>query len=136
MPPLSDLLALLTNMEPVLQPGTYVYVLSDGRADLRDDRVVASMREAEGLSLIVEASYAQQMQLPSRFECAWITLKVHSDLAAVGLTAAFSGALGEAGISCNVVAGLNHDHIFVPVDQAERAMQVLQALQHHARRSA
>ena len=52
-----------------------------------------------------------------------------SDLQAVGLTAAFASALGDAGISCNVVAGLHHDHIFVPVAQATQAVDVLLALQ-------
>ena len=57
---------------------------------------------------------------------------MHSDLAAVGLTAAFSQALAQAGIGCNVVAGAVHDHIFVPVAQANDAMAVLQALQQRA----
>jgi hypothetical protein len=50
----------------------------------------------------------------------------------VGLTAAFSRALGEADISCNVIAAAYHDHIFVPVDDAPRAMDALSALQRHA----
>jgi uncharacterized protein len=70
--------------------------------------------------------------LPVAFTAAWITLNVHSDLAAVGLTAAFSGALGQAGISCNVVAGVHHDHLFVPIDQAQRAMEALHALSRSA----
>lgn len=63
------------------------------------------------------------------FRAAWITLTVHSDLQAVGFTAAFAGALGRAGISCNVVAGAFHDHIFVPVEQAQEALAALKALQ-------
>jgi uncharacterized protein len=55
-----------------------------------------------------------------------------SDLQAVGLTAAFATALGRAGISCNVVAGAQHDHLFVPVEQAGRAMAELQGLQRTA----
>jgi len=66
--------------------------------------------------------------LPIAFTAAWITLTVHSDLAAVGLTATFSQALGQAGISCNVVAGVHHDHLFVPVDAAQSAMDTLQTL--------
>lgn len=54
---------------------------------------------------------------------------VHSDLQAVGLTAAFAAALGRDAISCNVVAGHSHDHIFVPWEQASVAMSALQALQ-------
>ena len=136
MTPISDLNLLLRTMEPQLQDGTYVYVLSAGNPDLTDRRVIASIREAEGLSLIVEKSLAIEQGLQLHFECAWITLNVNSDLAAVGLTAAFASALGNARISCNVVAGLNHDHIFVPVDQAQAALDVLRALQQNACRSA
>ena len=62
------------------------------------------------------------------FRCAWITLRVHSDRHAVGLTAAFATALGQAGISCNVVAAAYHDHLFVAADAADRAVAVLQEL--------
>ena len=116
-------------MEPLLHEGTYVYVASQANPDLGDPRVIASVREPEGLSLIVEASYATAHGLAPAFECAWITLNVNSDLAAVGFTAAFAAALGQAGISCNVVAGLHHDHVFVPAHQAAEAMRELRALQ-------
>ncbi len=60
-----------------------------------------------------------------------ISLHVHSSLDAVGLTAAFSTALGNAGISANVVAAYYHDHIFVPTDKAEKALNVLQGMRNH-----
>jgi hypothetical protein len=63
------------------------------------------------------------------FRAAWITLTVHSDLQAVGLTAAVATALAQSGISCNVVAAAFHDHIFVPVESAKEALSVLQQLQ-------
>jgi uncharacterized protein len=50
---------------------------------------------------------------------------VHSDLAAVGLTAAFAGALASEGISCNVIAGFHHDHLFVPWERRADAMAAL-----------
>jgi hypothetical protein len=62
------------------------------------------------------------------YVAAWITLNVHSALEAVGLTAAFATALGQAGISCNVIAGYYHDHLFVGQADAERAMHVLRDL--------
>ena len=136
MTPISDLNLLLQTMEPQLQDGSFVYVLSDGNPDITDRRVIASVREAEGLSLIVEKSFAIEQGLQPHFECAWITLNVNSDLAAVGLTAAFASALGNARISCNVVAGLHHDHIFVPVAQAHAALDVLRGLQQNACHSA
>jgi hypothetical protein len=87
------------------------------------------VREQEGLTLVVPEEQAVAAGVPVLFRAAWISLTVHSDLAAIGLTAAFSSALGGAGISCNVVAGAFHDHIFVPVEQAEHALAVLRTLQ-------
>lgn len=54
------------------------------------------------------------MSLKYDFVASWISLQVHSELGAVGLTAAFSEALTQAGVSCNVLAGFYHDHILVP----------------------
>jgi uncharacterized protein len=129
MPPISDLDTLLRHMEPVLNPGVYVFTQSDGTVHIDPAHVMASIREPEGLSLVLEESVAAAAGLKPALRCAWITLNVNSDLEAVGLTAAFATALGQAGISCNVVAGLNHDHIFVPLHQAEQAMVELRALQ-------
>lgn len=46
----------------------------------------------------------------------------------VGLTAAFSAALGAVGISCNVLAGFYYDHMLVPVPRHEAAVAVLREL--------
>ena len=53
---------------------------------------------------------------------------MNSALDAVGLTAAFATALADAGLSCNVIAGLHHDHVLVDVDDAGAALRVLQRL--------
>ena len=57
-----------------------------------------------------------------------ITLKIHSSLEAVGLTAAVLQALASEAISANVVAGFYHDQIFVSQTSAERAMACLTLL--------
>ena len=119
-------------MEPKLNPGTYVFAtLASGEAVDIDD-VIALMREPEGISVVVEEQRAKAIGLQPVMQCAWITLTVNSDLEAVGLTAAFASALGTAGISCNVVAGTNHDHIFVPYKQAAAAMNQLRSLQENS----
>jgi uncharacterized protein len=130
--PVTELNALLQSMAPALNAGEYVFATLDGGSavDLRD--VVASIREAEGLSVVLEASVAGRCGVAVDHRFAWITLTVHSDLQAVGLTAAFASALGREGISCNVVAGHCHDHIFVPIAQADAAMTALRALQRSA----
>ena len=83
---------------------------------------------------MVDEETAGRRGWPVLFRAAWITLTVHSDLEAVGLTAAFARALGEAGISCNVMAAAYHDHIFVPFDDGPRAFDALVALQRDALR--
>jgi len=130
MSPIVDLAVLLRSMQPVLNPGLYVFATLAENQSLTLDEVIASVRESEGLSVVVESAVASRYGLDATFPCAWITLKVNSDLAAVGLTAAFANALGAADISCNVVAGTQHDHIFVPYAQAQAAMDALRDLQH------
>ena len=124
-----DIAQLLANMEPVLNPGTYAFVVAPAGVQIPQDQIVASVRETEGVSLVIPEALARDLKLSVNYSAAWITLRVHSDLAAVGLTAAFSNALSQAGISCNVIAGVHHDHLFVPAEKAQQAMSVLAKLQ-------
>jgi hypothetical protein len=115
-------------MSPQLNAGEYVFcTLRDGVLPSGLE-VVGSFREQEGLTVIVERTDAEQAGFSFDYVAAWITLNVHSALEAVGLTAAFATALGKAGISCNVIAGYYHDHLFVGQADAEHAMQVLRDL--------
>jgi hypothetical protein len=116
-------------LEPELNEGVYVYCLAPADADLGSIETLAAFRETEGVTLITREAEALQARLPVLFRAAWITLKVHSDLQAVGLTAAVSRELSAAGISCNVVAAAHHDHIFVPIEHATKAIAQLRALQ-------
>jgi hypothetical protein len=125
----SDLAELLRSLQPVLHDGVYAYCTVPRDRQPASVAAVVTVREPEGTTLVVAERDAQEAGLAVLFRAAWITLNVHSDLHAIGLTAAFSTALGRAGISCNVVAGAYHDHIFVPVEFAARAMQALRALQ-------
>ena len=116
-------------MRPVLIPGRYAFVTLPPHQSLDLHSIIASVREPEGLSVVLTEEHANGFGLKASYIAAWITLTVHSDLAAVGLTAAFSNALAQAGLSCNVVAGNHHDHVFVAHEQAQMAMTVLQSLQ-------
>jgi uncharacterized protein len=129
LPPIADLTALLSSLQPELNEGTFVFATLEAGQKVEPSDLVALVREPEGVSVVVEEQAAKRIGLHGVFRCAWITLTVNSDLQAVGLTAAFSAALGSAGISCNVVAGANHDHIFVPIELASEAMSVLRRLQ-------
>jgi len=119
----TDLDELLLTMRPEPRDGEFVIVASE--ADLPAEAVI---RESEGTTLVLRREQADAAGIPYDFVAAWITLTVHSDLAAVGLTAAFSTALADAGISCNVLAGFHHDHLLVPADRRDDALEVLNAL--------
>ena len=86
------------------------------------------MREDEGVTVVATRAAAERNGWAFDFEAAWLTLDVHSALEAVGLTAAFSAALGAADIPCNVLAGFHHDHLLVPVDRVDDAIVCLEAL--------
>jgi hypothetical protein len=123
--PERDLERLLGGLEPELLPGRFVFVQSPDDAPLPRSKVLASVLEPEGLSIVVSQQDADDLGLEYEFVAAWIVLRVHSALDAVGLTAAVSSRLAEDGISCNVIAGLRHDHLLVPVDRARDAVQAL-----------
>ena len=113
-----DLDRLLASLAPELDATPWRFVT----AEAAPDGALMTFREAEGVTAIVP-SEANDSDAFAR-----ITLRVHSSLDAVGLTAAVSRALADAGIPANVVAAYHHDHVFVPWDQAERAMAALRVL--------
>jgi hypothetical protein len=123
-----NLSKLLSGMDPIQNPGRYVFctvrtsVVPSGLAP------VATLVEPEGLSIVVTQDDADANGLTYQYVAAWITLRIHSALDAVGLTAAISTRLAENGISCNVVAGYYHDHLFVAIDDGHRAVELLRGL--------
>jgi hypothetical protein len=123
-----DLGKLLAGMRPVLQPGAFVFATLDGHSIPSGLNPIGTFRETEGLTLILPTQDAIRLDIKASSPMRQITLMVHSSLEAVGLTAAFTSELTAHGISANVVAGYYHDHIFVAADDAERAVEVLEAL--------
>lgn len=134
--PVTKLEQLLASMQPELNDGAYIFSSVQPDRDVSRLAPVATFREREGLTIIVDEQTALREGLPVLFRAAWITLTVHSDLEAVGLTAAVAEALTRASISCNVVAAAFHDHIFVPVERAADALAQLAGLQAQALRDA
>ena len=124
----TDLSKLLQNLKPERNAGEYVFCLVNFLDRATALQPLGIFREKEGTTVIITKQQADDLSLPYSVVCAWITLTIHSSLEAVGLTAAVSKALTEANISCNVVAAYYHDHLFVPVADAERAIDVLQNL--------
>jgi len=122
----TDLPELLRGLAPRRNAGSYVYVRLPAVPAGAEPVVV--VEEDEGTTLVLPQERADDLGLAYDFVAAWITLRIHSALDAVGLTAAVSRALTEAGISANVVAGYTHDHLFVPHERADEALHVLAAL--------
>ncbi len=130
MPGIINLKQLLSDMKPNLAEGEFVYcsVPASALADHLHLDPIGLFREKEGVTLILPLEAARMAGFPAAPVMRMITLEVHSSLEAVGLTAAFATALGNEGISANVVAAYYHDHIFVPAADAGRAMAALLAL--------
>ena len=123
-----DLAAMLKQLSPRLDPDRYRYVqIEPSNAAQLLGAAIATFREEEGVSAIVPAAIADQADVDGA-DMTRITLEVYSDLEGVGLTAAVSTALAEAGIACNMVAALNHDHAFVPAARSAEAILILQNL--------
>lgn len=129
--PVSDLEGMLAGMKPVLRESPYRFVPHGPENDFIDliGTMFAFIREDEGATLVIRAKADHPAP---HFAC--ITLEVHSDLEGVGLTAAVAAALAEAGIACNVIAAFHHDHLFVPWDKRDQALEILKQLSHDARR--
>lgn len=127
----TDLSKLLTAMSPALLPDDYVFCTVQGEyGDFRELSPIATFREAEGLTLVVQKSAALAGKLPFESVFRAITLTVHSSLDAVGLTAAVASKLAEKGISANVIAAYYHDHIFVQAEKAAAALDALAEFRH------
>lgn len=124
----TNLQKLLKEMHPKLNDGEYVYCTVESKNDATHLDPLCMFAEEESVTVILPKSKADALSLAYPMTFAWITLTIHSSLEAVGLTSAVAKALTESGISCNVVAAYYHDHIFVPLRDATRAMQVLQVL--------
>ena len=118
-----DLQRLISAMAPDLRPGAWVFTTGEGVP--AGCTPLVTVREDEGTTVVLEREEADRLGLAYEYVAAMITLRVHSALDAVGLTAFVAGRLADAGMSCNVVAGYHHDHLFVPFDRGAEAVAAL-----------
>ena len=90
----TDLRVLLGSLEPVLDETEYGFgVLPPGAALPQGVTPIGTFTEEEGLTLIAPAAQLAAAGIAHVPGWARIGLKVHSSLAAVGLTAAIAAAL-------------------------------------------
>ena len=125
----TDLSVLLRSMRPELHTGIFVFAtLPPGQPVPTTLAPVMLFREVEGTTLILTEDEARGFGLAHTFRCRLITLTVHSSLDAVGFLAAITTRLATAGMSVNPVSAFHHDHLFVPANRAEEALDLLNEL--------
>ena len=124
----SDLNKLIKGLSPKLNDGEYVFTSIKNIDLLNTSEVICTFKEKEGFTLILERSRADQLGLRYNFIASWITLEVHSSLNAVGLTSLVTTELANNEISCNVIAGYYHDHIFVSTKDSLKTLEILNHL--------
>jgi hypothetical protein len=125
----SDLRKLLVGMRPFLCDKQFAFATARSLQDVPAAvSIVGSFTEEEGVTII--ASFGEVVGTALKHSGPWakISLEIHSSLTAVGLTATIATALAGAGISANLVAGYFHDHVFVPWQQREAALAILNHL--------
>jgi GNAT superfamily N-acetyltransferase len=124
---MTTLPAMLAGLDPQLRPGRYVYATLPADAAV-PAAAVATFVEDEGRTAVLPEPAADELGLAAEYPCAWITLRVNSQLAGVGLLARVTAALAARGISVNPWSAVHHDHLFVPVDRTGDAMAALREL--------
>ncbi|WP_088332309.1 ACT domain-containing protein [Lacimicrobium sp. SS2-24] len=124
-----NLKTLMAKMQPALDPRTFVFARLPLNAVLPTGlQPQMWFMEKQGPTLIVEQEEAERHAFEYEFTCRMITLRIHSALDAVGFLAAVTRCLADLEMGVNPVSGFYHDHLFVPAQQAELAMQALRRL--------
>lgn len=115
-PGTTSLPSLIATMDPILQPGSYVFATIPSSttsipSQLGSHTFEMLFRESEGWTLIAESATVAALGLEAVFPCRKVTLGVQSSLDAVGFMAAVTTRLAEAGMGINPVSGFYHDHL-------------------------
>lgn len=117
---------LLKNMTPELCPDIFVFCSIPANGNELGSLVpLMTFYEQEGKTVLLLMEDATKNGISYQFPCQKITLNVHSSLEAVGFLAQVATVLAAAGISVNAVSAFYHDHLFVPVEKAKEAIELL-----------
>lgn len=116
-------------MKPELANKEYVFcTLPEDKFSRLQLNSLLVYKEKEGFTVIIERKIADANSLPYYNVWKLITLTVQSDLSVVGFLAKITDKFAKAGVSVNVVSAYYHDHLFVPKEKADKAIEVLKKL--------
>ena len=118
-----DLERLLRSVSAELVDGVFVFATVPRIPDGITPRMV--FQEAEGTTLILLKEDAEAAGIAYEFPSRMITLNVHSSLEAVGFIARIASELARHDMGVNPVSAFYHDHLFVPENRADDAMEIL-----------
>lgn len=122
---MEDLDQALASLDPQIE-GRFIYTSAP---EVPDGLVpFATVRETEGVTLVVSVEDAAQFGYDTSNPFSRITARVHTSLLSVGITATVTATIASRGIPCNVIAGLRHDYFLVPASREDEALALLQAL--------
>lgn len=124
----TDLDRLIQSMSAELAEGVFAFATFPDRVVPTGLSPVMLFQEAEGTTVILQRVEADAYGIAYDYPCRMITLQIHSALEAVGFLARITSALAAASLSVNPVSAFYHDHLFVPEDRADKAMEVLAAM--------
>jgi len=123
----TDLAAMLATLSVKRRPGVFAYIAVQVPTPGLIAAAHAVVKEGRLTTIVLPVDAAARAGQAADVQFAWLTLTVQSSLDAVGLTAVVSARLAAIGIPCNVLAGYHHDHLLVPVDRVDDAINVLAA---------
>jgi len=84
MNPITDLQELISNMEPILNEGEYIFATVSDINTVPREKTICEIVEKEGVTVVMKKINAAELGLKFDFIASWITLDVHSALEAVG----------------------------------------------------
>lgn len=122
---IKDIEKLIKNLKPTLQSEKYFIITYKDYLP----SAIGLFKEEEGMTFFIEEKYIRKINIEEKSgPYALISLKVYSDLKAVGLIAKLTKVLAEKNISVNIISAYFHDHLFIPWKRKEEALVILKKL--------
>ncbi len=124
----TNLQEVLNSLEVDCDHIQYGFTTTNAGNHTDSKEIIATFWEDEGQTIVATVDFLEESKIPYDGPFAKLSIKVHTSLELVGLTAALSTKLTEEGISANVIAAYFHDHIFVQYTNKDQAIKALLTL--------